>query len=73
MSMSKYANRADYWKAQAEKNAQDAERYRELRALLAGDAPMIREAKRIIDMDYVWLMDAELDAAISGAPAAGAA
>lgn len=68
MSMSMYVNSTDYWKAQAEKNVKDADRYRTLRALLAGDAPMIREAKRIIAMDYVWQMDAELDTAIENAP-----
>ena len=31
MSMSMYASSADYWKAQAEANAKDAERYRWLR------------------------------------------
>ena len=31
MSMSMYASSADYWNAQAEKNAKDAERYRWLR------------------------------------------
>lgn len=30
-SMSMYASNADYWKAQAEANAKDAERYRWLR------------------------------------------
>ena len=31
MSMSKFASSADYWKAEAERNKQDAERYRWLR------------------------------------------
>ena len=52
-------------RAEVERLERDAGRYRVLRSLLAGDAPMIRKAQRIIDSDYVWQMDEELDAAIA--------
>lgn len=52
-------------RAEVERLEKDAGRYRVLRSLLAGDAPMIREAQRIIDSDYVWQMDEKLDAAIA--------
>ncbi len=52
-------------RAEVERLERDAGRYRVLRSLLAGDAPMIRKAQRIIDSDYVRQMDEELDAAIA--------
>ena len=61
MSMSMYASSADYWKAQAEANAKDAERYRWLRTAGAWESE--------IGIDVLSEEPAKFDAAVDAAMA----
>mgnify|MGYP003519988669 CR=1 FL=1 len=63
MSISLYASSADYWKAKAEANAKDAERYRWLRD---NPWPAILEADIMLHRNARW--DAEIDAAMAVTP-----
>jgi len=72
MGMSMYASSADYWKAQAEKNAKDAERYRWLRE--RGDGRCTEKdgyGGQTLKMGEC--LDSAVDAAMAAAPAVGAA
>lgn len=60
-SMSMCASSADYWKAQAEANAKDAERYRWLRSNGEPDAGMAYQLDGTPGM-----YDAAIDAAMAG-------
>ena len=72
MSMSQYASSADYWKAQAEANAKDAERYRWLRTQHWSDGVMAVavDPKKAIKLGQYCPSFGLLDDAIDAAMAA---
>lgn len=74
MSMSMYASSADHWKAQAEANATDAERYRWLRDANNGGEFSVGQQCSVCDEypkyeEVAWYYDIELDGLIDTAMA----
>jgi hypothetical protein len=75
-SMSMFASSADYWRAQAEANAKDAERYRWLRDNASCQWDLDYEHVEVVfrlDEEEWEDMDDAIDRAMAAAPAAGAA
>ena len=75
MSMSMYASSADYWKAQAEKNAKEAARYRWLRdneesdlAICEWCADHCEGTGYYRDARPAQVVDEAIDAAMKGKP-----
>jgi hypothetical protein len=80
MGMSKYATKADYWEAEADywkdeakSNERDAARYRWLRANMMGVIHLIGRPGIGLSGVTGDSLDAQVDAAMAAAPAAGAA